>query len=92
MAGTVKKLKAGIRFNEPDLKYISLLFVWDVETHTGPCIIDADVELFGTPMKIRGTVDEWAPINEDASSDPQLPAQATRATKTAAKKTVKESK
>ncbi len=92
MAGTRKELKAGIRFNDSDLKYISLLFVANTESNTYICTIDADVALFGTPMKVRGTINDWRPITEDSGSDPQLSMQATRATKSTAKKTVKENK
>lgn len=91
MAGTGKELKAGIRFNDSDLKYISLLFAANEETDTYICTIDADVTLSGTPTKVRGTINKWSPINENAGSNSQLSAQATRAAKTT-KKTAKESK
>lgn len=88
-----KELKAGIRFNDPDLEYISLIFSADPEQDTYICTIDADVALFGRPMKVRGTINQWIPIEESANSEPLLSAQApTRATKTTAKKAVKESK
>lgn len=86
-----RELKAGIRFNDPNLKYISLIFVADEETNIYTCTIDVDGTFFGIPMKVRGTTDEWAPIEDNAGSNSQLSTQATRATKTT-KKTAKESK
>ncbi len=79
MAGKI--LKAGIRFNDPDLKYISLVFDQDQAS----CTVDAVMVMQGTEMTVRGNIakSQWFPIE---SVEP------TRATKTTAKKAVKESK
>lgn len=90
MAGRV--FKAGIRFNETNFKYMFLNFNEDSST----CTVDAHVVLNDEPLILRGVITggSWVPVNdEDAGSDPLLSAQApTRATKTTAKKAVKESK
>lgn len=87
MAGKV--FKAGIRFNSENFKYISFIFDEDRTI----CTIDVDVidPRSGEALTIRGTINQFVPVEEDASIDPQLSVQATRATKTT-KKTAKESK
>lgn len=88
-----KELKAGIRFNDPDLKYTSLNFEADPENDTFICTIDAEIARFDPPITVRGVVQQWSPVeDEDAGSDPLLSVQPTRAAKTTAKKAVKESK
>lgn len=88
MAGRV--FKAGIRFNETNFKYIFFNVVED----SGTCTVDAHVVLDNEPLILRGVISRgsWFLVNdEDAGSDPLLSVQApTRATKTTAKKTVKE--
>lgn len=84
MAGKV--FKAGIRFNDPQFKYMSFLF----EEDDYKCIVDATVIIPETgEMTLRGLVSQWRPITQD--NDASLDKAASN-TKTTVKKTVKENK
>ena len=84
--------KAGIRFNETNFKYMFLKF----DEASNSCTVDAHVVLGNEPLILRGTIaaGTWVPVGaSNTESDPLLSVQApTRATKTTAKKAVKESK
>lgn len=83
-----KIFKAGIRFNDPEFKYMSLIFNED----SNSCIVDAVVVLpqYGNvPMTLRGIIESWSPLENKSNSGIQAPTVST--TRTTAKKAVKES-
>lgn len=81
MAGEV--FKAGIRFNHPQFKYMSLLF----NEASNSCIVDATVVLPETgKITLRGEIVTWSPVTQDTAASNM------RTTKTTAKKTIKENK
>ena len=87
MAGKI--FKAGIRFNDPEFKYMSFIFYEDSST----CIVDAVVALPQTgnvPMALRGIIESWTPLGNESNSGIQAPTVST--TRTTAKKAVKENK
>lgn len=89
MAGKI--LKASIRFNDDDLKYMSFTF----DQNSSSCTVDAVMIIEGNEVKVRGAIlpAQWVPVEDkEAKSDPLLSVNPVRSTKTTAKKAVKESK
>lgn len=89
MAGKI--FKAGIRFNDPDFKYMSLIFNED----NNSCTIYAHVRLDNNLIILGGHVADWWPVeSENLNSNLQssVPASAANTVRTTAKKAVKGSK
>lgn len=89
MAGKI--FKAGIRFNDPDFKYMSLIFNEDNRS----CTVYAHVKLNNNLIILGGYIEDWLTVeSENLNSNLQssVPAPAANTVRTTAKKAVKGSK
>lgn len=86
-----KIFKAGIRFNDPEFKYMSLIFNEDERS----CTVYTHIRLDNELIILRGHVDNWWPSNSEilnSNLQSSVPAPAANTVRTTAKKAVKGSK
>lgn len=83
-----RKFEAGIRFNGQQFKYAKMVFNGDTMT----CTVYIDIIRNGVLTKASASIiaSQWVPMEDENESNSTL--QETRAAKTTAKKTTKESK